>query len=158
MILNLAIGQGETLVTVLQLARYTGVIATEGLNIKPHLNIEQYEPPERIPGVSQHSFEVVKRGMNGVINGASGTAKSARIPGHIIAGKTGTAQNPHGADHKIFIAFAPYDDPGIAIACVTENTGDYTGSLAVKIVKHVLEDYFTYYPDITVVKDDQAIQ
>ncbi|MBT4483216.1 MAG: penicillin-binding protein 2, partial [Candidatus Latescibacteria bacterium] len=83
----------------------------------------------------------------GVVHDPAGTAKSARITGHRIAGKTGTAQNPHGADHKLFIAFAPYDNPTIAIACVAENAGDYPFSLAVRIVKKVLTEYFLYYPD-----------
>ena len=156
MMLNLAIGQGEIAVTMLQLARYTGIIAMEGLLAQPHFNIDKYKQPERLTEISQHSFTVVKRGMYGVVNNPSGTAKSARIPGHKIAGKTGTVQNPHGADHKIFIAFAPYDDPSIAVACVAENAGDYTGSLAVRIVKLVLTDYFKYYSDNTVVTDDKA--
>ena len=146
MILNLAIGQGENLVTVLQLARYAGILATEGLDTTPHLVKTGLEPPERINGISAESFRIVKRGMLGVVHDPRGTARSARIPGHRIAGKTGTAQNPHGADHKIFIAFAPYDNPTIAIACVAENTGDYVGSLAVRIVRKVLIEYFTHYP------------
>ena len=152
MMLNLAIGQGEVNVTVLQLAKYTGIIAMEGLITTPHLSLTAYEEPRQVIGISKHSFEVVKKGMKGVVNSPSGTAKSVRIPGHIIAAKTGTAQNPHGADHKVFVAFAPYDDPSIAIACVAENAGDYTGSLAVKIVKKVLEEYFTWYPDNTQLK------
>lgn len=153
MMMNLAIGQGEIAVTVLQLARYAGILATKGLVTVPHLNIEKYTKPKKITGISEHSYDVVKKGMRGVINDPSGTAKSARISGHVISGKTGTAQNPHGADHKIFIAFAPYDDPSIAIACVVENAGDYPYSLAVRIVKRVLEDYFKYYPDTTVLTE-----
>jgi len=153
MMLNLAIGQGEIAVTVVQLARYAGIIATKGLITTPHLNSETYTEPEKITGISEHSFDVVRQGMRGVVNDPSGTAKSARISGHIISGKTGTSQNPHGADHKIFIAFAPYDNPSIAIACVAENAGDYTYSLAVRIVKRVLEDYFKYYPDTTVLTE-----
>ena len=152
MMLNLAIGQGEVNVTVLQLAKYTGIIAMEGLITTPHLSPTAYEEPRQVNGISKHSFEVVKEGMKGVVNSPSGTAKSVRIPGHIIAAKTGTAQNPHGADHKVFVAFAPYDNPSIVIACVAENSGDYTGSLAIKIVKKVLEEYFTWYPDNTQVK------
>ena len=154
MMLNLSIGQGEVVSTILQLARYTSTIATEGLLTKPHLNSLAYEQPRQIEGITRHSFKLVKEGMKGVINSSEGTAKSARIPGHVIAGKTGTAQNPHGADHKLFIAFAPYDNPTIAIACVAENAGDYTGSLAVKIVKEVLVEYFNWYPDTTVAVND----
>jgi len=154
MMLNLAIGQGENLVTVLQLAHYIGIIATEGMNAVPHLVLAEREPPERVTGISEESFRVVKRGMVGVVHDPQGTAKSARVPGHRIAGKTGTAQNPHGADHKLFVAFAPYENPSIAIACVAENAGDYEISLAVSIVRQVLMDYFTYYPDTTVAVND----
>ena len=154
MMLNLAIGQGENLVTVLQLAQYIGIIATEGMNAVPHLVMAEREQPERITGISEESFRVVKRGMMGVVHDPQGTAKSARVPGHRIAGKTGTAQNPHGADHKLFVAFAPYENPSIAIACVAENAGDYAVSLAVSIVRRVLMEYFTYYPDTTVAVND----
>ena len=152
MILNLAIGQGENDVTPLQLAHYTGIIATKGIIAKPHLIMKELMVPERVEGISEESFDVVRRGMYGVVNNIRGTAKSVRIPGHVIAAKTGTAQNPHGSAHKIFVAFAPYDDPTIAIACVAENTGDIKPSVAVQIVRKVLVEYFKYYPDNTEIK------
>ena len=148
MILNLAIGQGETLVTVLQLARYTGIIATKGMKTTPHLNMDEYYETGRIEGINEHSYEVTREGMRGVVNRPDGTAKSAKVKGHVISGKTGTAQNPHGADHKIFVGFAPYDHPTIAVACVAENAGDYPSSMAVKISQMLLEEYFRYYPDL----------
>lgn len=154
MILNLAIGQGETALTVLQMARYVGIIATKGLITTPHLDITRYGESEQIVNVSPHSFDVVREAMWGVVNSSAGTAQSVRIPGHVIAGKTGTSQNPQGADHKIFIAFAPFDNPSIAIACVAENTGDYPGSIAIQIVKRVLAEYFNSYPDITVASNE----
>ena len=141
---------------MLQLARYTGIIASKGLRTTPHLNRSQYEKAAQIIEISPHSFDVVREGMRGVVNSEAGTAKSVRIPGHVIAGKTGTAQNPHGADHKVFLAFAPFDDPTIAIACVAENTGNYPGSMAIRIVKRVLEEYFIYYPDRTVLENVKA--
>ena len=153
-ILNLAIGQGENLVTILQLAHYTGIIATEGLDATPHLVMSDYEPQKRVTGISPESFRVVKKGMYGVIHSPRGTARSARIPSHEIAGKTGTVENPHGADHKIFIAFAPYDNPTVAVACVAENAGDYEGSCAVYIVKQFLKEYFTHYYDTKVATND----
>lgn len=149
MILNLSIGQGENDVTPLQLARYVGIIATEGIVATPHLLKGTAEPPVRISSISRESFRVVKRGMYGVINSPRGTARNARIPEHFIAGKTGTVQNPHGTTHKVFVAFAPYDDPKIAVACIAENCGEITPSLAVLIVKHVLTEYFNWYPDTT---------
>ncbi|MFC1538088.1 penicillin-binding protein 2 [Candidatus Latescibacterota bacterium] len=154
MILNLAIGQGENDVTPLQLAHYAGIIATKGIKAKPHLIMDNSVVPERVEGISEESFEVTRRGMYGVVNDLRGTAKTVRIPGHVIAGKTGTAQNPHGSAHRIFIAFAPYDNPTIAIACVAENTGDITPSVAVQIVRKILVEYFKYYPDYTVANND----
>ncbi|MFA6472826.1 MAG: penicillin-binding protein 2, partial [Candidatus Latescibacterota bacterium] len=138
--LNLAIGQGENDVTLLQLARYVGIIATSGIKTTPHLILGKGPKPERIVGISPESFDVVKRGMLGVVE--QGTARSLHIPGHMIAGKTGTAQNPHGADHKIFIGFAPFENSTIAVACVAENCGDKSPSRAVMIVKRMLDEYF----------------
>lgn len=154
MMLNLSIGQGEILVTMLQLAHYAGVVGTAGLDAKPHLVLTGREEPKRVPDIAAETFEIVRQGMHGVVHSPRGTAKSARIKGHLIAGKTGTAQNPHGADHKLFMVFAPYENPTIAIACVAENAGDYQFSMAVRIVKQVLTDYFTYYPDNTVAVND----
>ena len=156
MILNLVIGQGENLLTILQSAHYIGIIATEGIVATPHLVMSEYEPPYRISEITRESFEVVKRGMLGVVHEPTGTAISARISGHQIGGKTGTVQNPHGADHKWFVAFAPYENPTIAVACVAENTGDFSFSIAVKIVRKVLMEYFTYYPDIGIAYNDQG--
>jgi len=117
----------------------------------------EYMPPSRITEISGDSFKIVKKGMLGVVHDVNGTAKSGQIPGHLIAGKTGTAQNPLAPAHKLFVAFAPYDDPKIAVACVTENTGDYPFSVSVLIVKKVLMAYFTYYSDDTVQANDKDI-
>ncbi len=145
--LNLAIGQGEVLVTGLQLARYAGIIATEGMLTEPHLVQGMGDPPRRST-ISMASFWVVREGMRLVVNGSHGTARSLAIPGVIIAAKTGTVQNPHGADHKVLIAFAPYDNPTIAVACIAENVGNYTSSLAIPIAKKVLTEYFRLYPPL----------
>lgn len=147
MILNLSIGQGENDVTPLQLAHFCGIVASEGLITHPHLLKGTALHPQQVQGISKESFKVVKEGMYGVIHNERGTARYGKVPGHEIAGKTGTAQNPHGADHKLFIAFAPYENPTIAIACVAENMGEYSPSYAVLISKKFLEAYFTFYPD-----------
>lgn len=151
MILNLSIGQGENLATILQLAHYMGIVATEGIDATPHLVRGEIEPPRRVMDIDPSSFKVAKRGMMKVVHGSGGSAKSARIPGHVIAGKTGTAQNPHGEAHKLFVAFAPYDDPAVVVACVAENADGLPVSLAVQIVRKVLISYFNYYDDPTVV-------
>jgi len=150
MMLNLAIGQGENLVTVMQLAHYVGIIAMEGINATPHVVMTDASEPVRLREISPSSFRTAKEGMHRVVHGTQGTARAARIGACEIAGKTGTAQNPHGSDHKLFVAFAPYDNPRIAIACVAENVGDYPVSMAVVIGKRILEEFFRYYPETTV--------
>ena len=77
-----------------------------------------------------------------MVNEAGGTARSARIPGITVCGKTGTAQNPHGKDHAVFIAFAPMDDPKIAIAVYVENSG-FGGTWAAPIASLCMEQYLT---------------
>ena len=72
------------------------------------------------------------------VEGEKGTAKGARIPGHRVAGKTGTAQNPHGEDHSWFVGFAPFEQPTLAIAVVVEHGGPGSG-IATFIAREVLE-------------------
>jgi penicillin-binding protein 2 len=87
-------------------------------------------------------FAVVKEGMRAAVNEAHGTARRARIKDVVVAGKTGTAQNPHGEDHSIFMAFAPYDNPKIAIAVFVENAG-FGGTWAAPIASLMMEKYLT---------------
>jgi len=84
-------------------------------------------------------MKIVREGMFRVVNGA-GTATHVKIDGINVAGKTGTAQNPHGQDHAIFIGFAPYENPKIAVACVVENAG-YGATHAAPIVRSVIQAY-----------------
>jgi penicillin-binding protein 2 len=81
----------------------------------------------------------VHRGLERVVESGTGTA--ARVPGVRVAGKTGTAQNPHGKDHALFACFAPADDPSIALAFVVENTGHgstFAAPLAGKVLRRIL--------------------
>ncbi len=134
LMLNLAIGQGELLVTPLQMAYFAMTLANEGRTFKPRVRRgymdpisfkEEYPEPDTvfIRGVQPSSYETVKRGMYMVVNSPTGTARSAQVPGVISAGKTGTAQNPHGETHAWFIGFAPFDDPQIAYCIFLENGG-----------------------------------
>ncbi|MEK7727022.1 MAG: penicillin-binding protein 2 [candidate division KSB1 bacterium] len=134
LMLNLAIGQGELLVTPLQMAYFAMTIANEGRTFKPRVRRgymnpitfkEEYPEPDSvfIPGIHSRSYEIAKRGMHMVVNSPTGTAKSAQVPGVISAGKTGTAQNPHGETHAWYIGFAPFENPQIAYCIFLENGG-----------------------------------
>jgi penicillin-binding protein 2 len=147
--LSLSIGQGETSVTTLQLAKYTALIANNGISYQPHLvkgfvyegdnetiNLDYRKVDV---GIDKKIFDIVKEGMYLVVNG-EGTATHLRWSNYKISGKTGTAQNPQGEDHAWFIAFAPFDNPKIAVAVMVENVG-FGGTHAAPIAKKVIEAY-----------------
>ncbi|TZF82070.1 penicillin-binding protein 2 [Pedobacter sp. BS3] len=147
-IISLAIGQGELLATPLQLANIECIIANRGYYYTPHLikavGEKQVVKPEfkvqhRV-GVDPKYFEPVIDGMQQVVE--YGTAAGARIPGIVMCGKTGTVQNPHGKNHSVFVAFAPRENPKIAIAVVVENAG-YGSSWAAPIASYMVEKYLT---------------
>jgi penicillin-binding protein 2 len=148
---SLAIGQGELLITPIQMANMTATIANRGYYITPHL-VKQIEGMDGIePRFIEKQFTTIDTahyrpivdGMDLVINGGPGsTARNAKIPGITVCGKTGTAQNPHGNDHSIFIAFAPKEDPKIAIAVYVENQGFGT-TYAAPIASLMIEKYLT---------------
>jgi penicillin-binding protein 2 len=146
---SLGIGQGEVSVTPLQLAKYVALIANNGSTYQPHIvkgylddktrQIIPYKFPEIKTGIKKEVFDIVKEGMFLVVNGA-GTATHIKMSDISISGKTGTAQNPHGKDHALFVCFAPSDNPQIAIAVVVENVG-FGGTYAAPIAKAMIEAY-----------------
>ena len=146
-IISLGIGQGELGITPLQLANFTAMIANRGFFYKPHivraigkqdsLN-KKYSQPNYV-GINPEYFIPVIQGMENVV--LAGTATKARISDITTAGKTGTAQNPHGKDHALFIGFAPIEKPQIAIAVVVENAG-FGGVWAAPIASLMIEYYF----------------
>ena len=149
-----AIGQGEVLMTPIQLANMTAAIANKGWFYTPHIlkEIEGKPIKEKEFTEKKHTtidpkhFEPVVEGMHQVY--LSGTASTLRIPGIEIAGKTGTAENftkigtkrVQLTDHSIFIAFAPVDNPKIAIAVFVEN-GYWGGRYAGRIAGLMIEKY-----------------
>ncbi|HEY9561597.1 MAG TPA: penicillin-binding protein 2 [Anseongella sp.] len=159
-IISLAIGQGELGVTPLQMANMMAAIANKGYYYRPHLvksiGDEKYVPPEFTEkihtGIDPEHFEIVHQGMQMVFE-PGGTAVYSRINGINICGKTGTAQNPHGKDHSIFTAFAPRENPRIAIAVVVENAGygsTWAGPIASLMIEKYLRDSISrpdYYVD-----------
>ncbi len=146
---SLGIGQGEVNVTPIQLAQYVSLIANDGVTYTPHL-VRGYltnDTKKLVPfsfkkidiGIDSSIFNIVKEGMFLVVNG-SGTAASIRSKDIQIAGKTGTAQNPHGKNHALFIGFAPFDNPKIAVAVFIENVG-FGATWAAPIAKKMIEAY-----------------
>lgn len=146
-IYSLSIGQGELGLTPLQMANLACILANRGYYYKPHfvkgigekrLIIKKYLEKHVVP-IDDQYFEPVLTGMRWAVQ--MGTVWSmARMKSVTICGKTGTAQNPHGKDHSIFIGFAPKEDPKIAIACVVENSG-FGGFVAAPIASLMIEQY-----------------
>ena len=138
---SLSIGQGEILVTPLQLANQAATIANDGYYISPHLNKNDSMRIHRHNlDIKKQHFEVVKEGMNRVM--VYGTGRHYAVDSLHMAGKTGTVQNPHGRDHAIFIGFAPVEDPKIAVAVVVENAG-FGATWACPIATMMIEQYLT---------------
>jgi penicillin-binding protein 2 len=150
LIINLSIGQGEILTTPLQLAVFLGGLAEDGKLYQPHLVKEVITPDGRIistqPEVirtlpfSPNTLRVLQQAMIGVVNDPRGTGTLAQIPDIIVAGKTGTAQNPHGEDHAWFAGYAPVPHPQIVVVVLIENTG-HGGSFAAPVAKKIIERY-----------------
>jgi len=150
-IISLAIGQGELGTTPLQMSNLATVIANRGYYYSPHVvkevkgnnGIDPKFTEKHYTTIDSTYFSYVVEGMDMAVNGgAGGTALIAALPKIRVCGKTGTAQNPHGADHSVFIAFAPKDDPKIAIAVYVENAG-FGGTWAAPIASLMIEKYLT---------------
>jgi len=146
---SISIGQGEVKLTPLQMANIAVIIANRGWYYTPHFvkSISGKGPLERFKTknytmVDSKYFPSVIEGMRRVVNESGGTATSAKLAEIIIAGKTGTVQNPHGKDHSVFIAFAPIDNPKIAIAVFIENSG-FGGTWAAPTASLVIEKFLT---------------
>ena len=158
-LLNLSIGQGEILVTPIGLASYCAAIANGGYLYEPYIVAAQvpygtgkisvsrpsHRKPKAAVGLSESTTALLKEAMEAVVSGPMGTGRMAAVQGIRVAGKTGTAQNPHGQDHALFIGFAPVENPEIAFAVVVENAG-HGGSIAAPVARDIVRFYF-YGPD-----------
>jgi penicillin-binding protein 2 len=153
-IISLGIGQGELGITPLQMANYSAIMANRGFYLIPHsikdvegIGLEHKYHEAHYVKIDSGFFKPVVRGMAGAVNGpGTGTALVAHLPGIIICGKTGTAQNPPYDDHSIFIAFAPMDNPKIAMSVYVENGGfgsTYAAPLASLMIEKYLSDTIT---------------
>ena len=146
--LSLSIGQDALLTTPIQMANMTAAIANRGHYFTPHAikKIENDSIDKRFKTpintkIDSVFFEIVIEGMQQVVeNKELGTSTAAKLDDITICGKTGTAQNPHGEDHSIFIAFAPKDNPKIALAVYVEN-GGWGSTWAVPIGSLLIEKY-----------------
>ncbi len=149
---SLSIGQGEILVTPLQLANIAAAIANNGYYYPPHLiksfsdgtPIDSIMTTKKIIDIDSQHFKDVIIGMCRVFDGEDGTARFSKIDSIQVAGKTGTAENPHGDDHSMFMGFAPADNPQIAIAVVVENAG-FGSQWAAPIASLMIEKYLRGY-------------
>jgi penicillin-binding protein 2 len=150
LVINLSIGQGEILATPLQLASFYCGLVTDGTVYQPHILEEVTRPDGRIISTqseilrrlpfSSSTLRVLKEAMVGVVNDQDGTGTLARIPQITVAGKTGTAQNPHGEDHAWFVGYAPAENPRIVVAVLVENIG-HGGTFAAPVAKRIIGTY-----------------
>jgi len=146
-IISNGIGQGEVEMTVLQMANMAAIIGNRGYYIAPHL-VKRFEAADfsidpdfrtrKTVNIEKRHFEPVIEGLERAVY--SGTAGLAAVPDLRICGKTGTSQNPHGKDHSVFLAFAPRDNPQIALAVIVENAG-WGSSYAAPIAGLMIEKY-----------------
>jgi penicillin-binding protein 2 len=148
LVLNVVIGQGDVLVTPLQMAYFAMTIANDGNTFTPRLKrglqdpltgAEELDPPDsaKVAPIRPETYALVKRGMYQVVHGSHATGRAAAVPGITAAGKTGTAENPHGETHAWFIGYAPFEDPQIAWCVFVENGGG-GGAVAAPIARGII--------------------
>ncbi|MBI2257990.1 MAG: peptidoglycan glycosyltransferase [Flavobacteriia bacterium] len=144
---SISIGQGEVKITPLQMANIVAIIANRGWYYTPHFVKKIGEDKAKIEFLKKHKtmveaihFDPIIEGMRRVVNEAGGTGSKARMKDIVVCGKTGTVQNSQGEDHSVFIAFAPMDNPKIAISVIVENAG-WGGSWAAPIAQLMIEKY-----------------
>lgn len=143
-----SIGQGEVLVVPIQMVNLACIVANRGYYVTPHLvryygedssTIEKFITKHET-GISKEYFDIAAHGMFDVVHAPGGTGHRADVPGIDVCGKTGTAEN-RGADHSVFVAFAPMDNPKIAVAVYVENAAGGGGTWAAPIAGLVIEKY-----------------
>ena len=144
-IYSLSIGEGELLTTPLQVANFASILANRGYYIRPHL-VKGIDTPDSYyklefdrqeTGIDSVHFTTVVDAMGEIVDG---TARIARVKDIQIAGKTGTVQNKDSFDHSAFMAFAPKENPQIAISVYVENAG-WGGGVAAAITGLLIEKY-----------------
>ncbi|PTX15340.1 penicillin-binding protein 2 [Pontibacter mucosus] len=158
-IYSLSIGQGELGVTPLQMANFAAIIANRGYYVTPHIirsigdegkPLKEYRE-KHYTSVDPKHFEPIVQGMAEVVRAGTGRRANLQKAGIEVCGKTSTAQNPQGPDHAVFLAFAPKDDPKIAIAVYVEH-GKWGGQSAAPIAGLMIEKYLT---DTVTIKEQE---
>jgi len=149
-LLNMTVGQGNILVTPLQMAYFAGILATAGLSKTPHFGVawetdaghlEKYDYPEhQITEIDSSTYKFIMEWMYRVVNGEHGTGRAARTPSALVFGKTGTAQNPHGESHAWFIGIIKYEEEVRALSVLVENGGS-GGAIAAPIAGKIFRKY-----------------
>ncbi|MCF8433118.1 MAG: penicillin-binding protein 2 [Crocinitomicaceae bacterium] len=147
---SISIGQGEVMLTPLQMANIAAIIANRGWHYTPHFvksigdkgPLEQFRT-KHYSKVDGRHYETIVEGMRRVVHEPGGTGKRARLKDIVVCGKTGTVQNPHGEDHSVFVAFAPMNKPKIAIAVFIENAKGGGGLWAAPTAGLMIEKYLT---------------
>ena len=135
-----SIGEGELGVVPIQMANLAAVIANKGYYRTPHLIRDEEEVVVKQTTVDSSYFQLVQDAMQLVVESPTGTAWRGRIPQVTVCGKTGTVENGDLPDHSVFIAFAPKEDPKIAIAVYVEYAG-FGGTWAAPIASLMMEKY-----------------
>jgi len=145
-----SIGQGEILATPLQMANMCALIANRGYYITPHLVkaiqdtsrvFHELKYEKKVADINPEYFPLIIDGMQAVVEETKTLSATVKQKGFIICGKTGTVQNPHGADHSAFVGFAPRDNPKIAVAVFIENAGNFGATYAAPIAGLLIEKY-----------------
>lgn len=164
--LNNAIGQGEILVTPLQLAQFFCGLANEGVVYRPHLvknikfadgRVETVSPEIsfRLP-FTPSVLTLLKEGIRLVVEGDKGTARRLRNDDYSIGGKTGTVQNPHGNEHAWFVGLAPLENPEIVVCAILENAG-HGSEAAAPVVGQIIRTYMDkHYGNAVVLTSDET--
>lgn len=148
--LNWVIGQGDLLVTPIQMAVLGAVIASGGRLVRPHVvqAVQDENGVWRFPSINAASLNIPEKRIALIKGGMrlaalpGGTAVRAAVPGQSVCGKTGTAQNPHGRPHAWFLGFAPAEHPEIVVVVVLEEQGS-GGAAAAPVAREVFSQYLT---------------
>lgn len=136
---SLGIGQGEILITPLQMVNFAAIMANRGFYYQPHLKlVPDMDVQKYVVGIDEVHFHRIVHAMHAVVTNGSGSR--AQVKGITVCGKTGTAENLHGKDHAVFMGFAPLENPQIAIAVYVENAG-WGARAAAAIAGLMIEKY-----------------